>query len=91
MKRLLFSCQFPILTKRPLMNRRPFEHQRLHPFRKRPFDDPDRIDAYHRLMFTVTSMEVGRVMIIVKHADQNAEELRKPWHAVIIAQVTAGG
>ena len=58
------------------MNRRPFEHQRLHPFRKRPFDDPDRIYAYHRLMFTVTSMEVGRIMIIVKHADQNAEELR---------------
>ncbi len=56
-----------------------------------PLPKADRINPNHRLVLTVTSVKVRRIMITVQYADNDAEELRDPWHVVMIAEVEVVG
>ena len=90
-KRLLLAREFPVLAELILMDGGPLEHKLLDTLRERSLYDTDRINANHRLVLTVTSVKVRRIMIAVQHADNDAEELRDPWHVVMIAEVAVVG
>ena len=63
----------------------PFDNHRFGSFGQFALNNLQRFDQNDGLVFPIISVKMGRIMVIVIHPYQNAEEFTDGWHGPSVA------